>query len=167
MKAVRKALAGAGSEAQVVKLDKTTHTAQDAANALNAPLGSIVKTLVFDIGGRDVIVLIAGDKTCAESALPRAFNLEGEVALATAGRVKDVTGCSIGGVSPVGLKNELPIVMDVSLKRFATVYVAAGHPHYVFATNMNELKKLTGGIVSYNITEGDFHHPAKAGAETV
>jgi prolyl-tRNA editing enzyme YbaK/EbsC (Cys-tRNA(Pro) deacylase) len=161
VKAVRKALAEAGSEAQVIKLDKTTHTAQDASNALNAPLGSIVKSLVFTVGGQPVMALVAGDKQCDESSLPRAFNLEGDVAQAEAGHVRDATGFAIGGVAPVGLKTDMPIVIDVSLKRFATIYAAAGHPHYVFATNMNELKKLTGGIVSYKITQGDFHHPAK------
>jgi prolyl-tRNA editing enzyme YbaK/EbsC (Cys-tRNA(Pro) deacylase) len=164
VKAVRKALAQAGSEAQVIKLDKTTHTPQDASNALNAPLGSVVKSLVYSVGGQDVLVLIAGDKECAQDALPRAFNLEGDVVRADSGRARDITGFAAGGVAPVALKTQIPIVMDVSLKRFATDYVPAGHPHYVFATTTNDLKTLTGGIVSYNITIGDFHHPVKAGA---
>lgn len=164
VKAVRKALAGAGSEARVIKLGKTAHTAQDAADALAAPLGSIVKSLLFLVGENPVMALVAGDKMCAEEALPRAANLEGAVARAAASQVRTLTGFVIGGVSPVGLKTDMPVVIDVSLKRFATVYAAAGHPHFVFATTVGELKRLTGGIVSYNITEGDFHHPAKAGA---
>ena len=46
---------------------------------------------------------------------------------------------------------DVPVVIDVSLKRFDTLYAAAGHPHCVFPVTMAELKKLTSGIVSYNI----------------
>ena len=65
--------------------------------------------------------------------------------------VKAATGFTIGGCAPIGHKMELPIVIDVSLKRFDALYAAAGHPHCVFPTTVGELKKLTGGIVSYNI----------------
>lgn len=163
VKAVKQALAAAGSEARVVKLAKSARTAEEAAVALNTPLGSIVKSLVFTVGGTPVLALISGDKTCAEDTLPRALNMEGEVAKAGPAAVQSATGFSIGGVSPVGLPSPLPTVIDVSLKRFATVYAAAGHPHYVFATSVAELRKLTDGIVSYNITEGEKHHPVKAG----
>ena len=56
-------------------------------------------------------------------------------------------------MSPAGRKTELPTVIDVSLKRFETVYAAAGHPHCVFPTTVTALKRLTGGIVSYAIAE--------------
>ena len=56
-------------------------------------------------------------------------------------------------MSPAGRKSELPTVIDVSLKRFETVYAAAGHPHCVFPTTVDGLKRLTGGIVSYAIAE--------------
>ena len=163
VKSVRKALAGAGSEAKIVKLTKTARSAEDAATALNTPLGSIVKSLVFIIEAKPVMALIAGDRQCEADALPRALNMEGEVTQADADAVRAATGFAIGGGAPVGLANALPTVIDVSLKRFETVYAAAGHPHHVFATNVDELKRLTNGIVSYNITEGETHHPGKAG----
>jgi len=72
---------------------------------------------------------------------------------AEAGEVKFATGFSIGGVAPVGLTRKLPVVIDRSLKRFETVYAAAGHPHAVFPTTVEELKRLTGGIVSYAVAE--------------
>ena len=60
---------------------------------------------------------------------------------------------TIGGCAPIAHDMELPIVIDVSLKRFDALFAAAGHPHCVFPTTMKELKRLTGGIVSYNIAE--------------
>ena len=72
---------------------------------------------------------------------------------ASADDVKAATGFTIGGCSPVAHKMELPMVIDVSLKRFETLYASAGHSHCVFPTTVGELKRLTGGIVSYNIAE--------------
>ena len=98
-----------------------------------------------------MLALIAGDHVCLPENLPRALNLEGEVRKTDAEEVKAATGFSIGGVAPVALALDLPVVIDVSLKRFDALYAAAGHPHCVFPTTVGELKKLTGGIVSYNI----------------
>ena len=81
------------------------------------------------------------------------LNLEGDVRKADADEVQAASGFSIGGVAPVGLTLELPMVIDVSLKRFQILYAAAGHPRCVFSVTVSELKHLTKGIVSYNIAE--------------
>ncbi|MBT3359437.1 MAG: YbaK/EbsC family protein [Rhodospirillales bacterium] len=162
VEAVKKALADAGSEAKVKKLRKTAGSTKGAAKALKAPLGAMVKSAIYMIGKQAVMVLIAGDKRCASEALPRAFNLEGKVSAADADQVRAASGFPMSGLSPVGLTAPLPTVIDVSLKRFDTVYVAAGQSLYVFPTTMAELKSLTAGLVSYNITKGDAHNPVKA-----
>jgi prolyl-tRNA editing enzyme YbaK/EbsC (Cys-tRNA(Pro) deacylase) len=154
---VRGALADAGFDDTVVELEETARSAEDAAQALDVELGAIVKSLVFVVGEQPVMALIAGDRRCREDALARALALDSEAELgvhrADADEVRAATGFSIGGVAPVALALELPMVLDVSLKRFDTVYAAAGHPHCVFATNVSELKRLTGAIVSYNVAE--------------
>lgn len=151
VKRVRKVLTDAGFNDTVIELDETARTAEDAAKATGAELGAIVKTLVFLVGEEPVLALIAGDHMCVPENLPRALNLEGEVRKTDADEVMAATGFSIGGVAPIALALPLPVVIDVSLKRFDTLYAAAGHPHCVFPTTVGELKKLTGGIVSYNI----------------
>ena len=153
VKRVRDALLAAGLEDKVIELKETAKTAADAAKALNVEQGAIVKTLVFVVGEQPVMALVAGDKTCKEDALPRALSLAGEVTPTTANDVQAATGFSIGGVAPIGSIMELPVVIDVGLKRFEMLYAAAGHPHCVFPTNVTELKRLTGGIVSYAIAE--------------
>jgi len=150
---VRKALFDAGFDDTVIELEETARTAEDAAKAVGAELGSIVKTLIFVIGNRFVMALVAGDHRCREENLPRALDIEGPVRRPNAGEVRGATGFAIGGVPPVGFDPRLPAVMDVSLKRFETLYAAAGHPHCVFPTTVSELKRLTGAIVSYNIAE--------------
>ena len=71
---------------------------------------------------------------------------------AEAGEVRFATGFAIGGVAPVGLARKLPCVLDRSLKRFETVFAAAGHPNCIFPTTVDWLKAMTGAIVSYNIS---------------
>lgn len=153
VKRVAAALEAAGLEGRIVELQEKARTAEDAAKALGVEKGSIVKSLVFLIGEQPVLALVAGDHVCRPENLPRALNLEGDVRKADADEVQAASGFSIGGVAPVGLALELPMVIDVSLKRFETLYAAAGHPGCVFSASVTELKRLTKGIVSYNIAQ--------------
>lgn len=153
VKKVREALIEAGVGDNVIELEETARSAEDAAKSLGVELGSIVKSLVFLVEDQPVMALVAGDHTCKPDALPRALNLEGEVKRCDADQVRSATGFAIGGVAPVALAQNLPTLLDVSLKRFDTVYAAAGHPNCVFATTVSELKRLTGCIVSYAIAE--------------
>lgn len=148
---VRAALAAAGSPAQIIALDATARSARDAADAIGTELGAIVKTLVFLIADRPVLALVSGDRKCLEDALPRVLAIDGEVRRASADSVRAATGFAIGGVAPVGLHRPLPVAIDAELRRFAWVYAAAGHPHCVFATTVDELQRLTGGSLSADI----------------
>ncbi len=153
VKRVRKALTDAGLDDTVIELAETARTAEDAARSVGCELGAIVKSLVFAVDQRMVMALVAGDHSCREANLPRALNLEGDVRRAQATEVKGITGFTIGGVAPIGLAHPLPVVIDRSLKRFETIYAAAGHPHCVFPTTAKNLSRLTDGIISQNIAE--------------
>ncbi len=144
---VRHALRQGGSAAEVIALAENARTAQAAAQALEVPQGAIVKSLVFMIDGAPIMALIAGDRRCETKALPGVLGMRGLVMRADAERVRQATGFAIGGVAPLGHPARLPTVIDDSLGRFETVYAAAGHPFYVFATTMLELSLLTGGLV--------------------
>ena len=148
---VQAALAEAGSDAQVIALGSTARSAEDAAASIGTPLGSIVKSLVFTVGGAPVMALVAGDRRCDTKALGRVLGLEGKVRRADADAVRDATGFAIGGVAPLAHETRLPVAIDASLGRFETVYAAAGHPHCVFATTVGELERLTGGTVTPEI----------------
>ena len=65
--------------------------------------------------------------------------------MANADEVKENTGFSIGGVSPVGYIKKLDILIDKSLNRFENVFAAAGHPNCVFKISYNELIEITSG----------------------
>ena len=84
------------------------------------------KSLVFAVGDRPVMALVAGDRRAREAALPAAAGLEGKARRATAEEVRAATGFAIGGVAPVGHATALPVVIDASLARFERLYAAAG-----------------------------------------
>ncbi len=147
VKRVRAALAEAGSNAEVMVLAATARTASDAAASVGASLGAIVKSLVFVVGGQPVMALVAGDRKCDTRALAAALGLAGRVERADAETVRAATGFAIGGIPPLGHARRLPAAIDASLGRYATVYAAAGHPHCVFATSVDELARLTGATV--------------------
>lgn len=149
---VQQALRDLGSAAEVIELADSARTAQDAATALGTELGSIVKSLVFVVGDRPVMALVAGDRQCDAKALPAALGLDGKVRRADADIVRAATGFAIGGVAPVGHPQPLPLVIDASLGRFPTLYAAAGHPHCVFATTLEELRRMTPGVVAEGVS---------------
>ena len=72
--------------------------------------------------------------------------------MASADEVKNVTGYTIGGVSPVGHLNKINIFIDNSLGRFTSLFAAAGHPNCVFKINFTDLQKITKGSIK-EITE--------------
>jgi len=140
----------------VIELEDTARSAVDAANSLNVEVGAIVKTLVFILKSHNqsipVIALVSGDKRCNTDAFKNIFNVEGKVSKPDARKVKEITGYSIGGVSPIGLPDELHVIMDTSLKRFRTIWSAAGHTHCVFSSTYEQLKQMTAAIESDEIT---------------
>ena len=72
--------------------------------------------------------------------------------MASPEQVKTQTGYTIGGVSPVGLLNDIEIFMDSSLERFDKLYAAAGHPNCIFEINFKKLNEITSSKV-LEITE--------------
>ena len=68
--------------------------------------------------------------------------------------VKQITGYTIGGVSPIGHLIKIELYIDKNLERFLKVFAAAGHPNAVFGINFSDLKKLTNAEID-DLTEWD------------
>ena len=145
VKKVKESIKKFSSDLEILVLDSTARTAKEAANSLKCELGAIVKSLVFKANGDFLICLVAGDKRCSLNKLKKILN-ERDVSMANANEVKENTGFSIGGVSPVAHIKKLDILVDKSLNRFSDVFAAAGHPNCVFKINYRELIKITNGI---------------------
>lgn len=148
---VQAALNKQGIDIQVLELDASTRTAQQAADAIGTQLGSIVKSLVFLADGQPIVVLVAGDRRADPARLKTLLGAR-RIMIADADQVREFTGYAIGGVPPLGHKTQLPIWIDRSLERFETVYAAAGGPRAIFPIAYAELVKVTGGTVA-DLTE--------------
>ena len=129
---------------EVLVLNTTARTAQDAANSLKCEVGAIVKSLLFRAENSFLICLIAGDKRCSLNKLKKTLQKK-DVSMANADEVKKKTGFSIGGVAPVAHATSLDILIDKSLNRFPYIYAAAGHPNCVFKITYENLIKITKG----------------------
>jgi len=129
---------------EVLVLNTTARTAQDAANSLKCEVGAIVKSLLFRAENSFLICLIAGDKRCSLNKLKKTLQKK-DVSMANADEVKKKTGFSIGGVAPVAHVTSLDILIDKSLNRFPYIFAAAGHPNCVFKITYYDLIKITKG----------------------
>jgi len=146
VKRVQELISKFDSKLKVIVLNTTARTAKDAATSLKCEVGAIVKSLLFKANDTFLICLVAGDKRCSLNKLKKILNKK-DVCMANAEEVKENTGFSIGGVSPVGYIKKLDILIDKSLSRFENVFAAAGHPNSVFKIKYNQLVQMTKGEV--------------------
>lgn len=142
-------------------LDVAARTAQEAADALGVQLGQIAKSVIFRrrADGVAVLVVTSGDRRVDER---RVAALVGPIGRADADFVKDRTGFSIGGVSPVAHRTAPVVCIDRELFRFAQVWAAAGHPHAVFPLTPAELVALTDGAPVADVTQPPADQPPAA-----
>ena len=136
---------------EVVVLDNSARTANDAAESLKTEVGSIVKSLLLRTKTSFLLCLVAGDKRCSLNKIKKLLNQK-DVSMANADQVKEITGFTIGGVSPIGHLKKIKIYIDKSLTRFVNIYAAAGHPNCIFEVNFDILCKITDGEIK-DITE--------------
>ena len=130
---------------RVEVLNSSARTAKDAAISLDCEVGAIVKSLLLRTEGNFILCLVAGDKRCSLNKVKKILNMK-DVSMADAEQVKNQTGFSIGGVSPVAHLNKIKILIDSSFSRYENVYAAAGHPNSIFKISYKQLIKLTEGI---------------------
>ena len=146
VKRVQKKLLEFDASYKVMVLASSARTAQEAAESLNTDVGSIVKSLLFKSENNFILCLVSGDKRCSLNKLKKIKQLK-DISMANPQSVKEVTGFTIGGVSPIGHLKEVEIFIDNNLKRFQNIYAAAGHPNCVYKVNFENLLKMTSGKV--------------------
>tara|TARA_Y200000002_G_C22323013_1_gene513408 strand:+ start:28 stop:507 length:480 start_codon:yes stop_codon:yes gene_type:complete len=135
----------------VITLNSSARTAREAASSLGCEVGSIVKSLLFKTDNTFTLNLIAGDRKASLNKIKKILQKR-DVSMASAEDVKNITGYTIGGVSPVGHINKIETLIDDSLNRFNDLYAAAGHPNCVFKINFIDLQRITNGLIK-DITE--------------
>jgi prolyl-tRNA editing enzyme YbaK/EbsC (Cys-tRNA(Pro) deacylase) len=122
-----------GLDVEIQELSDSTRTAQEAADAVGAELGQIVKSLVFVDGDGALLCLCAGDRRVDTGKLaPGARQAKPD-------EVREATGFAVGGVPPLGHDRPVRTVVDESLRRFETLWCAGGTPHAVFSVETEGL----------------------------
>ena len=139
------------SNLNVISLTTSARTAADAAYSLKCEVGAIVKSLLFSADDKFILCLVSGDKKASLNKLKKKLDIK-NMEMAKAEDVKEVTGYTIGGVSPVGHLKKIDIYIDINLDRFKELYAAAGHPNCVFKIDFKNLVQITDGSI-LDITE--------------
>lgn len=124
---------------------QATHTAREAADAVGAPLGAIVKSLLFMAGETPVLVLVSGSNMADLGVLEA--ELGEALTKASADQVKQHTGWSIGGVPPIGHPTPLRTLMDEDFFTLETLWAAAGSADAVFPVTPARLQELAGARI--------------------
>ncbi|MDP1851482.1 MAG: YbaK/EbsC family protein [Candidatus Planktophila sp.] len=139
-----------GCEGEVTILSDSARTALDAANALGIEVGQVASSIVFKLpSGNALLVITSGRHRVDTELVAKNLGIE-KLHRADADFVKEQSGFSIGGVSPVAWINAPEITLiDVALKDYEIVWAAAGHPHTVYPTSYMEIVRVTGASAMY------------------
>ncbi len=133
-----------GCSGQVTILSDSARTALDAANALGIEVGQVASSIVFKLpSGNPLLVITSGRHRVDTELVAKNLGVE-KLHRADADFVKNASGFSIGGVSPVGWVNKPEITLiDQALNDYGVAWAAAGHPHSVYPTSFEELARVT------------------------
>ena len=129
----------------ITVLGESARTAQDAASALGIEVGQIASSLIFKTPDEKVLLIITSGRHRVDTELVATNLGHSELLRVDAAFVKEFSGFSIGGVSPIGWSSKPDITLiDKALGDYSVVWAAAGHPHGVYPTSYSELISSTG-----------------------
>lgn len=126
-------------EVPILKFEDISTVAK-AAESLGVTPGEIAKSLLLQVNDQFIMVLMAGDKRLDNRKFKDTF--KGKAKMPSVEQVLEVTGHPVGGVCPFGLKEEIPVYLDESLKEYSVVFPAAGAPDAAVKLAVDELEGL-------------------------
>ena len=134
-----------GVKGEVNILAETARTAVDAANGLGVEVGQIASSLIFKLpSGNPLLIITSGRHRVDTDLVAKNLGIP-ELGRADANYVKEVSGYSVGGVSPIGWTSQPEVTLiDQALNDYPVVWAASGHPHAVYPTSFDELIACTG-----------------------
>jgi prolyl-tRNA editing enzyme YbaK/EbsC (Cys-tRNA(Pro) deacylase) len=133
-----------GVKGEVHVLSDSARTAQEAADALGILVGQVASSIVFKLDDDSPLLVITSGRHRVDTKLVAEKLGVAKLHRVDADYVKEKSGFSIGGVSPVGWISPATILIDEALNDYEVVWAAAGHPHSVYPTTFAELLDCTG-----------------------
>ncbi len=138
---VREYLKQFGRENDILEFDVSSATVLLAAKALNCDPERIAKTLSFKVEDRCVLIVTAGDVKIDNAKYKQQFNAKAK--MLAYDEVEDLVGHGVGGVCPFGVKEDVEIYLDNSLKRFDTVFPACGSSNSAIELTIPQIEEYS------------------------
>ena len=133
-----------GMEDRVWEKEHSSATVEEAAEALGCEPQRIAKTLSFQAGDRVVLVVTAGDRKIDNRKYREQFGCKAKMLKFE--EVEDLVGHAVGGVCPFAVKEGVEVYLDESLKRFETVFPAAGSSNSMIELSIEELERYSHSL---------------------
>lgn len=131
-----------GMEERIQEFDVSSATVELAAAALHCEPQRIAKTLSFMVGERAVLIVAAGDTKIDNAKYKAKFGKKAK--MLTPEEVETLVGHAVGGVCPFVVNESTEVYLDVSLKRFETVFPACGSSNSAIELTIPELEQYSG-----------------------
>jgi prolyl-tRNA editing enzyme YbaK/EbsC (Cys-tRNA(Pro) deacylase) len=134
-----------GRRKDILEFDESSATVELAAHALDVITARIAKTLSFKSEQGCILIVTAGDAKVDNRKFKEEFGIKSK--MLSSEEVLLLTGHAVGGVCPFGIKNkEIKVFVDISLKRFETIFPACGSSNSAIELNCDELYKYAQGL---------------------
>ena len=137
-------LAQFGADGRILEFDESSATVELAAHALGVEPARIAKTLSFKAEDGCLLVVAAGDARVDNRKFKDCFGIKAK--MLTADEVLALVGHPVGGVCPFGINDDVPVCLDVSLRRFETVFPAVGSANSAVELTLDELRMFSKAI---------------------
>ena len=144
---VREYFAQHGMEERVMEFEMSSATVELAAQAVGVEPARIAKTLSFMVGDKPILIVTAGDTKIDNPKYKAQFSAKAK--MLTPDEAVTLIGHAVGGVCPFGINEGVEVYLDVSMKRFGTVFPACGSSNSAIELTMEELEKCSCNFVAW------------------
>lgn len=141
-----------GMENRVQEFEVSSATVELAAEALHCEPCRIAKTLSFMVNGSPVLIVAAGDVKVDNQKYKAKF--ETKAKMLTPDEAERLVGHAVGGVCPFAVNAEVTVYLDISLKRFQTVFPACGSSNSAIELTIEELEKYSSFVAWVDVCKG-------------
>lgn len=136
---------------KIITMPSLTATVKEAAESLGCAEKEIAKTLSLKVNDKPIVIVMAGDAKIDNAKYRHYFHEKAK--MLSHDEVEDLTSHPIGGVCPFGLKENVTVYLDESLKRFTYVYPACGSPHNAIKITIPLLEEVTSYPTWIDVTK--------------
>ena len=141
-----------GLDGKILEFETSSATVELAAQALGCEPERIAKTLSFLVGDKAVLIVAAGDTRIDNPKFKAQFLTKAK--MISPGEVETLVGHAIGGVCPFGINENVDVYLDVSLKRFETVFPACGSSNSAIELTIDQLEQYSNSLDWIDVCKG-------------